>query len=127
MHTPARWSVTRRAPGHRSACGARPTPRAVEPRPRAGRVPHAGGTRGDSQICNPGAAHLALTVDDIHPRYDALSSPIVRFYSPPNTITACANEGGFTCYFEAPIRSREQAERLLDLTLDGLSADPRRT
>jgi len=99
----------------------------VEPRPRAGRVPHAGGTRGDSQICNPGAAHLALTVDDIHPRYDALSSPIVRFYSPPNTITACANEGGFTCYFEAPIRSREQAERLLDLTLDGLSADPRRT
>jgi hypothetical protein len=26
----------------------------------------------------------------------------VRFYSPPNTTTACANEGAFTCYFEDP-------------------------
>jgi catechol 2,3-dioxygenase-like lactoylglutathione lyase family enzyme len=58
------------------------------------------GTRGEAEICNPGAAHLALTVDDIHDRHTALTDAGVRFYSPPNVITAGVNEGGFTCYFE---------------------------
>jgi catechol 2,3-dioxygenase-like lactoylglutathione lyase family enzyme len=58
------------------------------------------GTRGEAEICNPGAAHLALTVDDIHDRHAALTDAGVRFYSPPNVITAGVNEGGFTCYFE---------------------------
>jgi catechol 2,3-dioxygenase-like lactoylglutathione lyase family enzyme len=58
------------------------------------------GTRGEAEICNPGAAHLALTVDDIHERHTALTEAGVRFYSPPNAITAGVNEGGFTCYFE---------------------------
>jgi catechol 2,3-dioxygenase-like lactoylglutathione lyase family enzyme len=60
------------------------------------------GVRGDAGICNPGAAHLALTVDDIHARYERLTAAGARFYSPPNVITAGINEGGFTCYFEDP-------------------------
>jgi catechol 2,3-dioxygenase-like lactoylglutathione lyase family enzyme len=60
------------------------------------------GVRGDPGICNPGAAHLAITVDDIHDRYERLTAAGVRFYSPPNAITAGINEGGFTCYFEDP-------------------------
>ena len=60
------------------------------------------GVRGDPGICNPGAAHLAITVDDIHDRYERLTAAGARFYSPPNAITAGINEGGFTCYFEDP-------------------------
>jgi catechol 2,3-dioxygenase-like lactoylglutathione lyase family enzyme len=60
------------------------------------------GKRGDAEIRNPGAAHLALTVDDIHTRHSDLSAAGVRFYSPPNAITAGINTGGFTCYFEDP-------------------------
>jgi catechol 2,3-dioxygenase-like lactoylglutathione lyase family enzyme len=60
------------------------------------------GQRGDSNICNPGAAHLAMTVDDIHERYDRLTGIGVRFISPPNYITAGINEGGYTCYFMDP-------------------------
>ncbi|MCW2947622.1 MAG: Glyoxalase/bleomycin resistance protein/dioxygenase [Actinoallomurus sp.] len=62
------------------------------------------GSRGDAQICNPGAAHLAIAVDDIHARFERLTAAGVRFYSPPNVITAGVNEGGFTCYFEDPDR-----------------------
>ncbi|HEY3710086.1 MAG TPA: VOC family protein [Amycolatopsis sp.] len=62
------------------------------------------GTRGDAEICNPGAAHLALTVDDIHDRHARLTAAGVRFYSPPNAITAGVNTGGFTCYLEDPDR-----------------------
>jgi catechol 2,3-dioxygenase-like lactoylglutathione lyase family enzyme len=62
------------------------------------------GSRGDAQICNPGAAHLAIAVDDIHARYERLTAAGVRFYSPPNAITAGVNESGFTCYFEDPDR-----------------------
>jgi catechol 2,3-dioxygenase-like lactoylglutathione lyase family enzyme len=62
------------------------------------------GSRGDAQICNPGAAHLAIAVDDIHARSERLTAAGVRFYSPPNVITAGVNEGGFTCYFEDPDR-----------------------
>lgn len=60
------------------------------------------GTRGDANICNPGAAHLAIAVDDIHEKYKRLTAAGSRFYSPPNAITAGINEGGFTCYFEDP-------------------------
>jgi len=60
------------------------------------------GSRGEAEICNPGAAHLALTVDDIHLRYRELAAEGVKFYSPPNNITAGINAGGFTCYLEDP-------------------------
>lgn len=60
------------------------------------------GSRGDINICNPGAAHLAMTVDDIHERYERLVSAGVTFVSPPNPITAGVNTGGHTCYFRDP-------------------------
>lgn len=60
------------------------------------------GIRGDVGICNPGAAHLAIGVDDIHDRYRRLLAAGVRFFSPPNPITSGINEGGFTCYFHDP-------------------------
>ena len=60
------------------------------------------GTRGDTNICNTGAGHLAMTVDDIHERYERLSANGVTFVSPPNYITAGVNEGGYTCYFRDP-------------------------
>jgi catechol 2,3-dioxygenase-like lactoylglutathione lyase family enzyme len=60
------------------------------------------GQRGDVSIWNPGAAHLAFAVDDIHARYRHLASSGVHFFSPPNAITAGINEGGFTCYFHDP-------------------------
>ena len=60
------------------------------------------GARGDTDICNPGAAHLAITVDDIHDRYRRLVTAGVAFVSPPNEITAGVNQGGFACYFRDP-------------------------
>ena len=60
------------------------------------------GTRGDINICNPGAAHLAFAVDDINNRYERLTAAGIHFFSPPNMITAGVNEGGFTCYFHDP-------------------------
>jgi catechol 2,3-dioxygenase-like lactoylglutathione lyase family enzyme len=60
------------------------------------------GNRGDVEIYNPGAAHMAFAVDDIHERYETLHAQGVRFFSPPNAITAGINEGGFTCYLEDP-------------------------
>lgn len=60
------------------------------------------GVRQDAGICNPGAAHMAIAVDDIHARYMKLTAAGTRFFSPPNAITAGINEGGFTCYFEDP-------------------------
>jgi catechol 2,3-dioxygenase-like lactoylglutathione lyase family enzyme len=51
---------------------------------------------------NPGAAHLALTVDDIHERYERLRAAGVSFVSPPNHITAGINTGGYTCYVRDP-------------------------
>jgi catechol 2,3-dioxygenase-like lactoylglutathione lyase family enzyme len=78
------------------------------------------GERGSIEICNPGAAHLAMTVGDIHERYERLVAAGVPFVSPPNAITAGVNEGGWTCYFrdpdeivlelaQAPARRLEQA------------------
>jgi len=60
------------------------------------------GVRGDPGMCNPGAAHLAFEVDDIHAHHARLSAAGVPFVSPPNAITAGINEGGFTCYFRDP-------------------------
>lgn len=60
------------------------------------------GRRVETEIRDPGAAHLALTVDDIHDRHARLTDAGVRFYSDPNAITSGVNEGGFTCYFEDP-------------------------
>lgn len=57
------------------------------------------GARGDHNICNPGQAHLALTVEDIGAEYDWLSSNGVEFFSSPNRITAGINDGGYTVYF----------------------------
>ena len=57
------------------------------------------GSRGDFNICNPGQGHLALTVDDIHERYDALRGEGIEFFSEPNYITAGINAGGYTVYF----------------------------
>lgn len=60
------------------------------------------GERGDPNINRPGAAHLALTVADIHARHDVLTGAGVSFFSPPNAITAGVNQGGFACYFHDP-------------------------
>lgn len=60
------------------------------------------GERGSIEICNPGAAHLAITVDDIHERYERLIAAGVFFVSAPNAITAGVNDGGWTCYFRDP-------------------------
>lgn len=60
------------------------------------------GARGDINTYNPGAAHLALAVDDIHTFYRQLVAEGVRFVSPPNAITAGANTGGYACYFRDP-------------------------
>lgn len=60
------------------------------------------GTRGDINICNPGAGHLAICVDDIQERYARFVAASVHFFSPPNAITAGVNQGGFTCYFHDP-------------------------
>lgn len=60
------------------------------------------GVRGDINICNPGAAHMAMVVDDIQDRYEQLLAAGVKFVSPPNYITAGVNQGGYTCYFRDP-------------------------
>lgn len=60
------------------------------------------GNRGDVNICNPGAAHLALAVDDLDAMYAALSAAGVRFFSAPNEITAGINTGGKAVYFYGP-------------------------
>jgi len=60
------------------------------------------GVRGEVEIRNPGQAHLALAVTDIHAMYERLMARGVRFFSPPNPITAGINEGGYACYFHDP-------------------------
>lgn len=60
------------------------------------------GVRGDGRICDPGAAHLAITVSDARGEHERLSAAGVRFVSAPNAITAGVNEGGFACYFHDP-------------------------
>ena len=60
------------------------------------------GTRGDISIANPGAAHLAFAVADLDAEYTRLRTHGVRFFSPPNAITAGVNAGGSAVYFHGP-------------------------
>jgi lactoylglutathione lyase len=60
------------------------------------------GTRGDINISNPGAAHLAFAVADLNAEYDRLRKLGVRFFSQPNVITAGINAGGAAVYFYGP-------------------------
>jgi catechol 2,3-dioxygenase-like lactoylglutathione lyase family enzyme len=54
------------------------------------------------EIKNPGEAHLAIAVDDADAWYERLSENGIRFFSPPNEITAGVNTGGKSCYFYGP-------------------------
>ena len=63
---------------------------------------HPKGTGGPGRICDPGAAHLAVTVEDAGETHRRLMEAGVRFVSPPNAITAGVNEGGSACYFLDP-------------------------
>jgi catechol 2,3-dioxygenase-like lactoylglutathione lyase family enzyme len=60
------------------------------------------GSRGDLNICNPGAAHLAFAVDDLDTDYARLTAAGVSFFSPPNEITEGVNQGGKAVYFHGP-------------------------
>ncbi|WP_431922826.1 VOC family protein [Nonomuraea jabiensis] len=50
----------------------------------------------------PGAAHLALTVEDAPAEHARLAAAGVRFVNPPEAITAGVNRGGYACYFLDP-------------------------
>ncbi|MFB4271910.1 VOC family protein [Nonomuraea sp. GTA35] len=50
----------------------------------------------------PGAAHLALTVEDARAEHTRLAAAGVRFVNPPEEITAGVNKGGYACYFLDP-------------------------
>lgn len=61
------------------------------------------GVKVDTATPNPGAAHLAFEVDDIHTEFARLKALGVRFRSKtPIAIEAGINKGGFTCYFLDP-------------------------
>jgi len=60
------------------------------------------GQRVDTATKNPGSAHLALAVDDIHAEYRRLKACVVRFRSEPVLITDGRNRGGYTVYLEEP-------------------------
>ena len=61
------------------------------------------GKKVDTSTPNPGTAHLAFEVDDIHAEFSRLQSLGVRFRSDtPIAIEAGINKGGYTCYFLDP-------------------------
>jgi catechol 2,3-dioxygenase-like lactoylglutathione lyase family enzyme len=60
------------------------------------------GRRGDTNISNPGAAHLAFRVSDLQAEYARLMAQDVRFFSTPIDITAGRNKGGRAVYFHGP-------------------------
>jgi catechol 2,3-dioxygenase-like lactoylglutathione lyase family enzyme len=60
------------------------------------------GQRIDTRTFNPGTAHLAFQVDDIHAEYQRLAGHGVRFRSQPVAIEAGINRGGYTVYFLDP-------------------------
>ncbi|MHB1639631.1 MAG: VOC family protein [Candidatus Dormibacteria bacterium] len=62
------------------------------------------GRRQDDNICNPGAAHLALTVSHIHLLHSRMRTEGVEFFSAPVYITAGVNQGGYSVYFYGPDR-----------------------
>jgi catechol 2,3-dioxygenase-like lactoylglutathione lyase family enzyme len=49
-----------------------------------------------------GVGHWAFQVDDLHAEYARLINLGVKFKSPPNTITAGVNKGGYAVYFTDP-------------------------
>lgn len=49
-----------------------------------------------------GTSHLALIVDDIHQRYEAMRESGADFVNPPVGVTEGANEGGYACYLRDP-------------------------
>lgn len=73
------------------------------------------GEKVDTRTKNPGTAHLAFEVDDIHTEYERMAALGVRFRSSPVAIEAGINEGGFTCYFLDPD----------DITLEIIQPPPR--
>ncbi len=60
------------------------------------------GRRWQTEIRDPGQAHLALAVADADQVHARLSAAGVKFVSPPNQITAGINAGGKACYFWGP-------------------------
>lgn len=60
------------------------------------------GERGDINICNPGAAHLAFVVEDLESEYARLTAQGIKFFSAPNRIMAGINAGGAAVYFHGP-------------------------
>jgi lactoylglutathione lyase len=60
------------------------------------------GLRGDTNMFNPGAAHMAFVVADADADYERLAAAGVEFVSSPNLIEAGVNTGGYTCYFRDP-------------------------
>ncbi|RME85265.1 MAG: VOC family protein [Caldilineae bacterium] len=74
------------------------------------------GVRVDTSTPNPGTAHLAFEVDDIHAEFARLKALGVRFRSEaPVAIEAGINKGGYTCYFLDPD----------DITLEMVQPPPR--
>jgi catechol 2,3-dioxygenase-like lactoylglutathione lyase family enzyme len=53
----------------------------------------------DTRTQNPGTAHLAFAVDDIHSAVESMREAGVRFRSEPVAITEGINRGGFSVYF----------------------------
>lgn len=73
------------------------------------------GARVDTRTLNPGTAHLAFEVNDIHAEYQRMVALGVRFRSEPVAIEAGINKGGYTCYFLDPD----------DITLEIIQPPPR--
>jgi len=65
------------------------------------------GERGSREICNPGAAHMAMTVDDIHQRYERFVSAGVEFVSTDFDLFRAALVG--TRFASAPVTTAPRA------------------
>lgn len=53
-------------------------------------------------MSQPGAAHLAIVVDDAAAAYDELRAAGVEFVSPPNLVASGVRAGARMCYFRGP-------------------------
>jgi catechol 2,3-dioxygenase-like lactoylglutathione lyase family enzyme len=53
-------------------------------------------------VSRPGAAHLAIVVDDAVAAHAELSAAGVAFVSPPNLVASGARAGARMCYFRGP-------------------------
>lgn len=64
---------------------------------------HPQGEKIDTQTCNPGTAHFAFVVDDIHEEFERMKKLGVRFKADkPVAVEAGRNKGGYTIYFLDP-------------------------